>query len=318
MRGMRTLCHPPLSSQPRGRWLVGAALVAAMAQAPSVRAEEPAAGSQAPLGVAPVPLDSPAQPGSPPQQNEAEERAERLLQQAKARFAEGDYQASVSLLEEAYTLTHSPRFLMNLGVAHHYLNECETALGYYQQYLQADPQGGLHAEASAAIEQLEPICGQKAKPPVADLGPAPNTLPALVAPGPPAQTAAPAPFSPPTSVPEPAPSVSASQWLLIGAGAAAVGSLTMGLLAVHAKHERESLQQSVPPGQTWDEFAGKSRDAELQQNLHRDQVWCWVFAGSSVLLAGTAGALHLLDAGPKGSLAFAADGFPSLQYQRQF
>ena len=293
-----------------------------MAQGPLARAEEPAAGSQAPVGVAPAPQGSPPQQNSsPPPPDEAEARAERLLQQAKARFAEGDYQASVSLLEEAYALTHSPRFLMNLGVAHHYLNECETALGYYRQYLQADPQGALHAEASTAIEQLDPICGQKAKPPVADLGPAPNTVPALVTPiSPPAQPAAPAAVSPPppTGVPEPAPSVGATTWLLIGAGATAVGSLTMGLLAVHAKHERESLQRSVPPGQTWDEFADKARDAELQQNMHQDQVWCWVLAGSSVILAGTAGALQLIHAGPQGSIAFATDGFPSLQYQRQF
>jgi hypothetical protein len=304
------------SGQPFGRWLVRAVLVASLGQGPLARAEEPAAGGQAPLSVDHAP------PSLQPRQDEAEERAARLLQQAKERFAEGDYQSSVSLLEEAYALTHSPRFLMNLGVAHHYLNECETALGYYRQYLQADPRGDLRAEATAAVERLEPICGGKSEPRAADVGAAPNPPPAPVALShSPAQPSAAALFHPPppTRVGERAPWVGVSRWMLLSAGAAtAVGSVTLGLLALHAKSARESLQRSLPPGQTWDDFAGKSRDTELQRGLRRDQLWCWVFAGSSVLFSGTAGALWLIDSGPRGSVGFSADGFAGLQYERQF
>jgi len=287
---------------------VSTALVAVCLAASAARAEEPPRTPGSTDGSVNTAAEGALQ-------SDTEEHALELLQQAKAHFADGEYAAAVPLLEQAYTLTHSPRYLLNLAIAHHYLDECAPALRYYQEYLRSDPLGERRAEATTAVEQLQPICGA----PEPDAAPGPASLPPTTA------LAVPHALEPATTPPitqdhsGPDRTRRIVAWSLLGAGAATtVASVATAVLALNAKADREALQHSVPPGQTWDEFGGRSEDDSLQDTLHRNQILTWVFAGSSVFLLGTGGALWLMDAGPHGSVSLTASGYPGLRYDGTF
>jgi tetratricopeptide (TPR) repeat protein len=242
---------------------------------------------------------------------DANAQAGELLEQAKQHFARGEYGAAVPLLERAYALTRSPRYLLNLGIAHHYLNECEAALGYYQRYLQSDPQGQWRAQAMTAVDQLSPICA-----------------PAAASPAPAASLAKAAPLDQPPAAADAQPRSGerVAAWVLLGAGAASLAaSIVFTAEALGARSDRQDLQRSVPPGQPWDDFAGRQRDTELDQEFRRDQTVAWVLAGSSVVLFGTGAVLlqrastsdvgHASAPQPASSLAL---GWPGVRYAGSF
>jgi hypothetical protein len=273
------------------------------------------AGEPIPSGTAGVPVGSGETSTERALQSDAEEHALQLLQKAREHFEAGEYAAAVPLLEQAYALTHSPRYLLNLAIAHHYLDECALALRYYEEYLDRDPRAERRAEATTAIEQLKPICGA----PEPDAAPAPTPTPVT------ASAAAPRAIAPDASPPitdEHAGRGGTRRivaWSLLGAGAATtIASVAAAVLALNAKADREALQRAVPPGLTWDAFGGRSRDAGLEDAFHRDPILTWVFAGSSLFLLGTGGALWLMDTGPHGSVSLTATGYPGVRYDGTF
>jgi tetratricopeptide (TPR) repeat protein len=256
-------------------------------------------------------------------ESHAAARALELLAQAKQRFEQGDYASAVPLLEQAHALTQSPRYLLNLGIAHHYMNECAVALRYYQLYLEQDPRGEGRAHAANALEHLTPICGARAEP--APSVPAPSS-PAPRTPSASSISAAELAGTPTPSQSgvesEPAPESSSRQvlgWALVGTGGVVAGvAVTLAVLSLDAKSDRQALQKSVPPGEKWDDFAGKGQDAELDRKFHRNQVLAWVFSGAAAVLLGAGGGFLLARSEPGVTVSFSTDGAPALEYSTRF
>lgn len=309
------------------RWATLLVFVARALGAPLAYAQAPDAPSSA-VG-APAVEDPSSAVGAP--DPGADARALELLAQAKQRFAQGDYAGAVPLLEQAYSLTQSARYLLNLGIAHHYMNECAPALHYYRLYLEQDPGGEGRADAANAVEHLTPICGGRVEP--APPGPAASSRAASsrAASSPAASIRASSALSPSSvsatapvesgvgSEPAREPSRRILGWTLVGAGAVAAGvAVAMGVSALDAASDRQALQRSVPPGVKWDEFTGKGQDEEIDRRFHRDQVLAWVFSGAAALLLGTGGTFLLTRSEPSLTVSLPTHGLPELQYAARF
>lgn len=88
---------------------------------------------------------APAEPAS----DEAGDDAETALDQARERFARGEFAAARDLLLRAYDRSHRPDVLFALGQAEFNLENFEAAIGYYEQYLATNPD----AERAALTQQ---------------------------------------------------------------------------------------------------------------------------------------------------------------------
>jgi tetratricopeptide (TPR) repeat protein len=122
------------------------------------------------LAVSPVAADEPpdgvtgnhAAPADPAG-SAAEARKQQavgLLVRARVHYANGDFDAAIVLLERAYELTGSSRYVFNLGAAHHGAGHCEIARSYYEEYLNREPRGSERGAAAAALEELYSKCGR--------------------------------------------------------------------------------------------------------------------------------------------------------------
>lgn len=93
-----------------------------------------------------------------------EQQALGLLARARVLYADGDFDAAIVLLERAYELAGSSRYVFNLGAAHHGAGHCELARGYYEEYLRREPRGSERAAASTALEEIYSNCGRSHRP----------------------------------------------------------------------------------------------------------------------------------------------------------
>lgn len=75
--------------------------------------------------------------------------AEAALDQARERFAAGEFAAARDLLLRAYERSHRADILFALGQAEFNLENFEAAIGYYEQYLATNPD----AERTALTQQ---------------------------------------------------------------------------------------------------------------------------------------------------------------------
>jgi hypothetical protein len=73
-------------------------------------------------------------------------------------FSRQEFAACLPFLEQACSLTHSPRCFLNLGAVHHALMHCELARGYYQEYLNRVPYDEEGQDARKALEELSVAC----------------------------------------------------------------------------------------------------------------------------------------------------------------
>ncbi len=89
-----------------------------------------------------------------------EQRSLGLLARARVLYADGDFDAAIVLLERAYELAGSSRYVFNLGAAHHGAGHCELARGYYEEYLRREPRGSERAAASTALAEVYSNCGR--------------------------------------------------------------------------------------------------------------------------------------------------------------
>ena len=109
--------------------------------------------------------------------------ARRLYAEGKAEYAQGHYQAAVTLFERSYALSESPALLFNMAQAHRLAgpSHCADAVALYKSYLSALPTAENTKEVQERIDELGDC------PPVAD----------EVASAPPQPTPPPAPISTP-------------------------------------------------------------------------------------------------------------------------
>jgi tetratricopeptide (TPR) repeat protein len=131
--------------------LLGATLCLVLA-VPPVRANEQADG---------VTYDAAATADTADSAAEArKQQAVGLLVRARVHYANGDFDAAIVLLERAYELTGSSRYVFNLGAAHHGAGHCEIARSYYEEYLRREPRGSERGAAAAALEEIYSKCGR--------------------------------------------------------------------------------------------------------------------------------------------------------------
>jgi tetratricopeptide (TPR) repeat protein len=198
------------------------------------------------------------------------EQAEALLERAKALFRAGEFRQALPLVERAYALTESPRFLFNLGVLHHKLSECVPAREHFERYLERDPAGVARAEALAALEELRARCPA---PPTdfVPAPPAPSRTPEHSVPTPP--TAWSEASAPGHSVESRAPSWApgSNALLLMGLGTAVgVGAVVALAAQGRAEDDIDDLGSQVArEGITWDELEGRRRELASNARLYR-------------------------------------------------
>lgn len=169
-------------------------------------------------------------------------KAKQFFDQAQLAEQQERYKDAAELYLEAYDNFAEPEFLFNVGEAYRLAEDPESAVKYYKEYLQLDPNGRGAADAKAAIEKLEPLIETEPEPPPKD-PPAIDVRP--VEPGP---TIAPRPVEPPPEAP-----VDHGRTLRIaGISTGAVGGVLLaigiysGLQARSISNELSDVQQWLP------------------------------------------------------------------------
>lgn len=214
------------------------------------------------------PRASPVEPGSPP-----DAQAELLLERAKSLFREGEYRQALPLVQRAYALTESPRFLFNLGVLYHKLSECVPARDHFQLYLERDRTGAARQQTLAALQELRERCPEA--PPDAALA-APAAVPRAAA-LPSSETsarwreAATGAARPRYEPAERSAAPGVDTLVLIGLGAAAgVGAVLSVAAQSRAQSDIDALgRRAGAEGGPWDAFEARRRDLVADARLQR-------------------------------------------------
>ena len=169
----------------------------------------------------PLPEPTSATPAQPKIDPKA--RALELFKQSKDKYRSGDFQAAANLLEEAYELHDEPVLLYNLARAYEGLGELERAAAAYEQYLVAEPdtkdRGAIEQKVSNIRKQVaeRDALAEQARS-AADPAQPTRTEPAGVSPWP---------------------------WVLVGVGAAGVGTgAILGVMA-NDKHDDAVAEPSA-------------------------------------------------------------------------
>jgi hypothetical protein len=168
-----------------------------------------------------------AQPAAAPPQNTGS-TFESALQEADRRFVAGDLQGALAVLQPVCVATDSAECAFSLGAIHHGLGHCPEALAHYRRYLQLAPQGEHLGEVNEALVEVEGRCGYPERAPSA---PSAAPPPSAAASGAPALAAA---TAEPSSLGR---SLTAAAFA--ASGAAALGSVTFGVLAARSARRCE-------------------------------------------------------------------------------
>jgi tetratricopeptide repeat protein len=296
-------------------WRIGAGL---LAMPLAVFPLERAALASPPPASAPAPVSSTGdtqRTGDAP--NELERRIDEL-------FERGDYAAALPLMEQAYARSGAPRWLYNLGAVHHALGDCVAALEHYQRYVRSGPGAEGRAAATAAISNLQPICGTSE-------GERQNELAAVELDAVPATSAsleaepdgsAHAPASVDAAGDEHSSTKAVVGWSLLGAGAAtgvtALVSLVLARAAVSSLNElgREAAERSRA-GETYDVCCA-TRGRELESERDRYSTLTPILGVGSLVLLATGATLLVLDLDEQRSFSLGASGPLSAQYRLRF
>jgi tetratricopeptide (TPR) repeat protein len=96
-----------------------------------------------------------------------------LYRQAESKYAAGEVEAALDLMEQSYQLSQRPELLFNLGQLNRELGRCRPALARYREYLEQAPAGRRRADAERSVAELYRECPEPAAalPPVAPLPP---------------------------------------------------------------------------------------------------------------------------------------------------
>jgi hypothetical protein len=227
--------------------------------------------------------------------SDAESVASALLGDAKDLFQQGRFGDALPLLERAYALTGTPRYLFNLGVIHHKLSQCQPARNYFERYLLEDPAGSAQAEAKWALRELYLHCpespgdesaAQARSPSPARRHPQPARGPTTAAP----PRAGIAPSDERLALP------SQRALILLGAGAAVgVAALVSVGLQNRAQNDIDALRaRAAREGEVWDSY--ESQRTSLSGNAHLYRGMSIVLGIGSAVLAGSGATFWILDA----------------------
>ncbi|MBL8602784.1 MAG: hypothetical protein JNK72_12750 [Myxococcales bacterium] len=94
-----------------------------------------------------------------PSNRAAREEFERLIRTAAQEYNANNAQGAIAALQRAYALRPMARLLYNLGRAHELANQFSTAVQYYEQFLQSNPD----AEAAAVAREALTVARRRAE-----------------------------------------------------------------------------------------------------------------------------------------------------------
>jgi hypothetical protein len=240
------------------------------------------------------------------------------VQQADRHFRKGNPAAAIPLLERAYRSTGWTGCLLNLGMAHHSLSECQAARDYYERYLDLEAYSERRIQVESALEELERSCAPRMAPPLAR---APEVRGNAIAP----LADAVGPMSNRSMqrvAPEPRASVARvgqgqRTLALMGFGlAGATGLAALTFVVSGERYDREA-QRFEDLGRTPD---NDSVARALDRDGRRANTWAVAFGAASVLLLGTsAGLLWLGESAGSGTLSLSlSPGASRMSYQARF
>lgn len=198
--------------------------------------------------------------------------AKSHIARAKALHAEGKPAAALLELKTAYALDPQPSLLYAMGQIHVQLGECDTAITYYERFLDAKPAADLADLARQAIE----ACQTSPPPATATVTEEPAPAPPVVDP----PAAIPAPIAP-------APRTATRPWYRDRLGLALVGGgLVTGIAGLVVWTSARSDRDDADRAGTYDEFVS------LVDRARGKQTAALVLGAAGVALVG-AGAAHL-------------------------
>jgi tetratricopeptide (TPR) repeat protein len=121
-------------------------------------------------------------------------------QRAAQLYNDGRFFEALQELEAAYKIRQWPRLLYNIAQTHRKLGNAREALGYYERYLQADPDAKpeIRAEVEEHIARLRGTLPPEA--PAVEPPPRPAATPRPAPPASPAASVSPAPLDRPQVV----------------------------------------------------------------------------------------------------------------------
>ena len=88
-------------------------------------------------------------------QTDRDEEARRLFEAGNVAFADGTFEAALSLWQRSYELSERPQLLYNIGTAADRLRRNEVALEAFRGYLGALPDASNASEVRRRVEVLE-------------------------------------------------------------------------------------------------------------------------------------------------------------------
>jgi hypothetical protein len=254
-------------------------------------------------------------PELPSEPRTDEERVQSAFARYECLFDRGQYAECLPVIEGACHLMDPARCLFNLATVHYALLHCETALGYYREYLDKAPYDDGRDQALSALEDLNRVCGfhdasgaspatgSVSEPSTAVLD-TPNGVSTPPVVSTPQQLAA--------SDLRPVSNHRVLAYSLLGAGAAT--AIASGLFAIYGQRVDADYDERLRRVGHWRDSEFDSLDA----NGRRYNTFALVFLGSSAALIGAGTTLLVLDARANGSLLVGSTGLPSVSYQGRF
>lgn len=86
---------------------------------------------------------------------ETKKKAKRFVDAGLVHQEQGEYEEAIRWFRKAYELIPHPQLLYNIGLAHRMAGHRQSAMDYFRQYLDRDPEGQWREEARTAITEIE-------------------------------------------------------------------------------------------------------------------------------------------------------------------
>jgi iron complex outermembrane receptor protein len=99
------------------------------------------------------------------------QKAKQLFEQGNAQFREGKFDEAIESFTEANELVPHPHLLYNIAQAYRRKGDCDKALRYYRDFLQAEPTTPNRTKVEGHITAMQQCAGASATKPTPSPGP---------------------------------------------------------------------------------------------------------------------------------------------------
>lgn len=211
-----------------------------------------------------------------PTDAQAMKKMEERYAAARDRYRTGDLRGALRILTECYEAMHAANLLFNIGQIHRELGECESAIAFYQRYIDEAPTGERVADAQRYVDTLRTVCA-----PQHAVG-APPTEPKLA----PASGATQLPSARPVPVaPTDSRTPTAHFWSTAGWTALGLATLATGGTVYAAIQTARASRDMEHPRMTENGFDAHHWQ-ERKDDFYRDRAWAYALGSVAVLSIG--------------------------------